>query len=555
VRSGGQILVDQLLAHDVTLSFCVPGESYLPVLDAFYDAPIRMIVARHEAGAANMADAVGKLSGRPGIAFVTRAPGATHAATGVFTAFQDSTPFILFVGQVQRGERGREAFQELDYEQFFAPMTKWVVEAQSPEELPEITARAFQVAVSGRPGPVVISLPEDVLFAQADVADVEPLPIERRSAAPADFKRLHELLEQASKPLIIVGGGAWTERASRDLRAFAEASSLPVATSFRRQDYFDNSSPSYVGSLTYGMDPELAELVRRSDFVLAVGTRLGDVATGGYTLLEPPRSSQTLVHVYPDPTELGRVYQADLAIVSDASSFAAGLEPVDGSRWEAWSAAARCSHVADRSALRGQAEQVDMTRVAAFLNDSLPNDSILAQGAGNFTGYLHRYYEFRQHGTLLTPCSGAMGYGVPAAVAAKALNPERTVICIAGDGDFLMSGHELSTATQEGLPIVVLLVNNGMYGTIRMHQEREYPGRVSGTEIRGLDFEGLARGFGAEYAKVETQEEFEGALRASLVAARPALLDLRVDPNAVSARVTLTDLAQTATAAPSNDGS
>lgn len=548
MRSGGRILVDQLLAHDVALSFCVPGESYLPVLDAFYDTPIRMIVARHEAGAANMADAIGKLTGRPGVAFATRAPGATHASTGVYTAFQDSTPLILFIGQVTRAERGREAFQELDYERFFAPMAKWVVEAQAAEDLPEITARAFQIAASGRPGPVVVSLPEDVLFAQADVADLEPLPVQRSSPKPVDFARVRDLLQQASAPIIIVGGGGWTEQASRDVLAFAEASALPVATSFRRQDYIDNRSPSYVGSLTFGMDPGLAEFVRRSDFVLAIGTRLGDVATLGYTLLENPRPAQTLVHVFPDPAEFGRVYQPDLAVASGATEFAAGLEPLDGSNWAAWTAAARDSYLADRSAIHEEGEVVDMTRVAAFLRESLPEDAILTQGAGNFTGFIHRFYEFRQYGTLLAPCSGAMGYGVPAAVAAKALYPERTVICIAGDGDFLMSGHELSTAAQESLPIVVVLVNNGMYGTIRMHQERKYPGRVSATEIRGLEFERLARGFGAHYQKVELQDEFQPAFHDALDAGRPALLDLHVDPDAISARVTLSSLTQADTA-------
>ena len=542
MRNGGQILVDQLLAHGVEVSFCVPGESYLPVLDAFYDAPIRMIVARHEAGATNMAEAIGKQTGLPGVAFATRAPGATHASTGVYTAFQDSTPLVLFIGQVPCAERGREAFQELDYERFFAPMAKWVVEAKTPSELPEITARAFHLAVSGRPGPVVVSLPEDVLFGRAAVADIGPLPIERTSPTPSEFAQVRELLERASSPLVVVGGGGWTAEASRDLLAFAEASALPVATSFRRQDYFDNASPSYVGTLTIGMEPALAELVRRSDFVLALGTRLGDVATLGYTLIVPPRPTQTLVHVFPDPAEFGRVYEPDLAITSGASEFAAGLDPVDGSRWAAWTSSARQSYLADRAAVRESRGRVDMTQVATYLNGALADDAIITQGAGNFSGFIHRYYEFRRYGTLLTPCSGAMGYGVPAAVAAKALHPERTVVCIAGDGDFLMSGHELSTAAQEGLPIIVLLVNNRMYGTIRMHQEREFPGRVLATDIQGLDFAGLASGFGACYARVERQEDFDVAFREALEAGQPALIELQVDPDSTSARVTLSGL-------------
>jgi acetolactate synthase-1/2/3 large subunit len=540
-RTGAQVLVDQLVVHGVETAFCIPGESYIAVLDALHDAPIRLVVARHEAGAANMADAYGKLTGRPGICFVTRAPGATHAAVGVHAAYQDSTPLILFVGQVPRGHRGREAFQELDYGRMFGQMAKWVVEVEVAAAFPEVAARALHVATSGRPGPVVVALPEDVLSETSDVADAARYHPARPTPAPEDADRVRDLLAEAERPLVVVGGGGWTAEAAVDLQAWAEASRLPVATSFRRQDYVDNTSPSYAGVLTIGHDPALASRLRQCDLLLALGTRLGEIATRGYTTLEPPRTPQTLVHVHADPNELGRVYEPDLPIVSGSPEFLAAmraLEPLNGSRWADWTAAGHADFQ-DWLCHRPRARGVDLADVLAHLRERLPPDAIVTNGAGNFTVWVHRFYTFRRYRTQLSPCSGAMGYGVPAAVAAKVVHPERTVVCVAGDGDFLMSGHELAAAVQERAPIVVLLVNNGMYGTIRMHQERQFPGRVIGTDLVNPDFVGLAEAYGAHAELVERTEDFADAFERALRAGRAAVLELRVDPELITPRATL----------------
>lgn len=543
-RSGARILVDQLLVHGVDTAFCVPGESYIAVLDALRDAPIRLVVARHEAGAANMAEAYGKLTGRPGICFVTRAPGATHAATGVYTAFQDSTPLILFVGQVPRRHRGREAFQELDYGAVFESFAKWAVEVDEPAEFPEATAHAFQTSLAGRPGPVVIAMPEDVLDAETEVDDAAPDVPARAAPAPDDLVRLRELLAAAERPLVIVGGGGWSTEAAADLQAFAEGSVLPVATSFRRQDYIDNDSPCYAGVLTIGQDPALASRLRDADLLLVIGSRLGDIATRGYTTLEPPRTPQTLVHVHADPDELGRVFQPDLPIASGSPQFLAAaraLDPVDASRRTAWTESARSDFVSSLRHRRGPGE-LDVGDVMEHLRGRLPADAILTNGAGNYTVWCHLYYVFRRYRTQLAPCSGAMGYGIPAAIAAKVVHPERTVVCVSGDGDFLMSGHELSAAVQEKLAIVVLVVNNGMYGTIRMHQERLFPGRVASTDLVDPDFVAWARAFGGYGESVVRSEDFPAALERALGQERPALLELRVDPEAITPRQTLSEI-------------
>jgi acetolactate synthase-1/2/3 large subunit len=543
-RSGARILVDQLVVHGVDTAFCVPGESYLAVLDALRDAPIRLVVARHEAGAANMAEAYGKLTGRPGICFVTRAPGATHAATGVYTAFQDSTPLILFVGQIPLEHRGREAFQELDYPAAFGAMTKLAIEAEAAEQFPELTARAFQAAVSGRPGPVVIALPEDVLSETADVEDAVQFSPARAAPSDGDLARVHELLSAAERPLIVVGGGGWSVAAAADLEAFAEASALPVAASFRRQDYIDNTSPSYAGVLTVGYDASLARRLREADLLLVIGSRLGDIATRGYTTLEPPRTPQTLVHVHADPEELGRVFQPDLPIVSGSAEFLAAaraIEPVDGSHRADWIESAHTDFLVSLQHKRGPGA-LDLGDVMQYLRERLPDDAILTNGAGNYTVWCHRFYAFRRYRTQLAPCSGAMGYGIPAAIAAKVVHPERTVVCVSGDGDFLMSGHELAAAVQEELPIVVLVVNNGMYGTIRMHQERLFPGRVVGTELVNPDFAAWAHAFGAFGEVVLRSEDFPDAFERALAQNRPALLELRVDPEAITPRQTLSEI-------------
>jgi acetolactate synthase-1/2/3 large subunit len=543
-RTGARILVDQLVVHGVDTAFCVPGESYIAVLDALRDAPIRLVVARHEAGAANMAEAYGKLTGRPGICFVTRAPGATHAATGVYTAFQDSTPLILFVGQVPLEHRGREAFQELDYAAAFGALTKLAIEVEEPGQFPELTARAFQTAVSGRPGPVVMALPEDVLSDSADVQDAAQFSRARAAAADEDLARARELLAAAERPLIVVGGGGWSAAAAADLQAFAEASVLPVATSFRRQDYIDNTSSSYAGVLTIGHDPSLAQRLREADLLLVVGSRLGDIPTRGYTTLQPPRTPQTLVHVHADPEELGRVFQPDLPILAGSAEFLAAaraLEPVDGSHRVDWTESAHTDFLRSLQHRRGPGE-LDVGDVMQHLRERLPDDAILTNGAGNYTVWCHRFYSFSRYRTQLAPCSGAMGYGIPAAIAAKVVHPSRTVVCVSGDGDFLMSGHELAAAVQEELPIVVLVVNNGMYGTIRMHQERLFPGRVVGTDLVNPDFVAWAHAFGAYGELVLRSEDFPDAFERALAEQRPALLELRVDPEAITPRQTLSQI-------------
>jgi acetolactate synthase I/II/III large subunit len=543
-RTGARILVDQLVVHGVDTAFCVPGESYIAVLDALRDAPIRLVVARHEAGAANMAEAYAKLTGRPGICFVTRAPGATHAATGVYTAFQDSTPLVLFVGQVPLAHRGREAFQELDYESAFGSFTKLVAEVESPSDFPEVTARAFQTAMSGRPGPVVIALPEDILSFEADVEDANPYTPARPAPSVDEVTRVGDALAEAERPFVVVGGGGWSAEAAADLQAFAEASRLPVAASFRRQDFIDNTSASYAGALTIGHDEALARRLREADLLLVVGARLGDIPTRGYTTLEPPRTPQTLVHVHADPNELGRVFRADVPVVSASREFLAavqGLGVVDGAARSEWVESAHEAFLASLRHRRGPGE-LDLGDVLEHLREHMPDDAILTNGAGNYTVWCHRFYAFRRYGTQLAPCSGAMGYGIPAAISAKVVHPEREVVCVSGDGDFMMSGHELAAAVQERLPIVVLLVNNGMYGTIRMHQERLFPGRVVGTDLVNPDFVALAGAFGAYGELVSRSEDFPAAFARARAQERPSLLELRVDPEAISPRATISEI-------------
>jgi acetolactate synthase-1/2/3 large subunit len=543
VRTGGQILVDQLELNGTDLAFCLPGESYLPVLDALYDSPIRLVTCRHEQGAANAAEAYGKLTGRPGICLVTRGPGATQAAVGVHTAKQDSSPMLLLVGQVPRAFRGREAWQELDYAQVFGGVAKAAWEVDSAERIPEHVAEAYRLAVSGRPGPVVLALPEDVLAEEADVADGERVDAPRVAPSADEVARLRELLADAERPLVVVGEGGWTAETSRDVQAFCEVNELPVACAFRCQDYVDNRSPSYVGVLGVAMDEALAARLRDADLVVAIGGRLGEVPTRRYTLLEPPDPRQTLVHVHPDPDELGRVFVADLAIAATLAETAAALralEPVEP-RWRDWTAAARAEYEANlvHEPMEGA---LDLGEIQAFLRSRLPGDAVQTCGAGNFTVWAHRFAEFTQFGTQACPRSGSMGYGLPAAVAAQLVHPERVVVCFTGDGDFVMSSPELATAVQYRLPIVILLVNNGMYATIRMHQERTYPRRVIGTDLENPDFPALAQAYGAHGERVERTEDFEGAFERALASGEPSVLELPVDPERISPRVKLSDL-------------
>jgi len=544
-RSGGQVLVDQLVLHGTELCFGVPGESYLAVLDALHDAPLRLVVTRHEGGAANMAEAYGKLTGRPGVCMVTRGPGATHASNGVHTAFQDSTPMLLLIGQVARDTVGREGFQELDYRAMYGAIAKWATQVDSAERLPEIVARAFAVATSGRPGPVVLALPEDMLSDQVDVPDARAHRSVSAAPGAGEMARLGELLAAATAPLAIVGEGGWSARAGADVAAFAEAQAVPVAASFRCQDYVDNASPAYAGHAGLAMDPALAKRIREADLLLAIGGRLGEIPTAGYTLVRPGVPSQRLVHVHPDPDELGAVYQPELGIVAGLEAFAAAaraLEPAGVDGRAGVLEAARGEYELNLGEVRELPGPLQLSAVMAALRERLPAEAIVTNGAGNFSVWAHRYYEFHSYPTQLGPRSGSMGYGFPAAVGAKAVHPDRPVVCIAGDGDFLMTGQELATAVQEELPVVVLVVNNAMYGTIRMHQERHYPGRVLGTDLRNPDFVAYARAFGAHGALVERSEDFPAALEEALECGRPAVIELRVDPQAITPRQTLDEI-------------
>lgn len=539
-RNGGQVLVEALLRHAVDTVYCIPGESYLPVLDALHDASgIQTIVTCHEGAASNMADAYGKLTGRPGICFVTRGPGATHAANGVHTAMQDSTPMILFIGQVESAFKGREAFQEVDYRQMFGGLAKWATEVDDIQRIPEIVARAFRVAQSGRPGPVVIGLPEEVLFGSAQVADVAPSPITRAAPTSSALAELHERLSQARRPLLIVGGTGWTSEACEQVRAFARANRLPLVASFRRQDLIDNRDEQYAGQLGFGASPKLTARVQEADLLLVLGSRLSETPSAGYTLIRSPRPLQSMIHVYADASELGRVYQADQMIEAGMPEIAtalAGLAPLRETPWAEWTAAARADYLSYVTPPK-QAEPsqgVDLTQVVQHLNETLPDDAVISNGAGNYAVWVHRFYRYRTPRSQLAPTNGAMGYGFPAAIAAKLRDPQRSVVCFAGDGCFMMYPQELATAVQYGAALTVIVVNNGMLGTIRMHQEREYPGRISATQLRNPDFVTLARAFGAHGELVERTEDFAAAFERAQASGKPALIELRTDPQQIT---------------------
>lgn len=531
-RSGGRILVDQLLIHGTKLVTCVPGESYLPALEALYEVrnELQLIVCRHEGGAAYMAEAVGKLTGAPGVCFVTRGPGATNASIGVHTAFQNSSPMLLLIGQVPREHRERQAFQELDYREMFRGMAKWVAEVDDPRRLPEFVARAFQLAVSGRPGPVVLAIPEDVFSEVCEVEDAERYKIVQPHPGETDFALLHERLSAASRPVAIVGGSGWTKQAVSDLLGFVEANKLPVATSFRRQDLVDNRAQCYVGSLGVNGTPTLPDRIREADLVILIGTRPDAVTSASYSLLHVPRPHQRLVHVHADTAELGRVYQADLPINAGPQQFAAAarrLVPVKQMRWRQWTEKLRGEFLAYQKPHQGD-DALDLGATMEHLKKRLPADAILTNGAGNYTVWPQRYYEFSTYPSQLGPQVGSMGYSIPAALAAKALYPERLVVAFAGDGCFLMNGQELATAMRHGLDILVLVFNNGMYGTIRTHQEQRYPGHAYGTDLTNPDFAAYARAFGAHGEVVERTDEFLGALERAMAATGPALIDLRM---------------------------
>jgi acetolactate synthase-1/2/3 large subunit len=551
-RTGGRILVDQLKIHGVDTVFCVPGESFLAVLDALYDAnAIGLIACRQEGGAAIMAEAQGKLTGRPGICMVTRGPGATNASAGLHIAKQDSTPLILFIGQVARGTQEREAFQEADYRRMLGPLAKWVAQIDDARRIPELVSRAFHVATSGRPGPVVLALPEDMLTEEAETGDAQPyVPVETWPGAAA-LAALREALAVAKRPFLLLGGSAWDGEAVARIGDFAAANKLPVGCAFRRQDRFDNAHPCYAGDLGLGVNPKLAERVKQSDLLIALGPRLGEATTGGYMLLDIPTPRQRLVHIHPDPDELGRVYQPALAINATPRAFAraaAALAPIADPPWAAATAAAHEDYLAWRKPPPSPGA-LQLGEIMLWLDGELPPDAIVTNGAGNFATWIHRFHQYRRFGTQLAPTSGSMGYGFPAALAAKLRCPDRTVVCVTGDGDFLMTGQELATAVQQKLGLIVLLVNNNMYGTIRTHQERHYPTRVIGTALHNPDFAALARAYGAEGAVVERTADFAPAFARARAASGPFIIELRIDPEALTIRQSLSEIRAEALAA------
>jgi acetolactate synthase-1/2/3 large subunit len=536
-RHGGAILVDALVREGAEFVYCVPGESFLPVLDALAATPsIRTVVTRHEGAASNMADAYGKLTGEPGLCFVTRGPGATHASNGLHTARQDSTPMILFIGQVESTFLGREAFQEIDYAAMFGSIAKWVAQPRSVDELAPTVARAYALARSGRAGPVVVVLPDDLLYADAGVAGTADLAPAATRVGPqaAALAELQQRLDAAQRPLLVVGGSRW-ERAGRDaLHAFAAARALPVVTGFRRQDLFDNRSEHYVGQLGFGASAALLQRVRDADLLLLLGSRLSEVSSAGYTLVDATQPRQTLIHVHPDDAELGRVYRPALAIAADASTTAQALaalpRPAAPARWADWTRAARADHLAYVAPPPFAGRGVDLAAVVAHVSATLPDDAVIANGAGNYAVWVHRFYRYRGAATELAPTNGAMGYGLPAAIAAKLAAPQRDVVCFAGDGCFMMYAQELATAMQYGAAVIVIVVDNGMLGTIRMHQQREYPGRVAATALRNPDFVALAQAHGAWAERVDDTAQFAAAFARARGAGRAALLHLRVDP-------------------------
>ena len=561
-RLAGHALVEALIAQGVTTAFGVPGESYLAVLDGFaqYREQIRFIACRQEGGAAFMAEAQGKLSGRPGICFVTRGPGATNASIGVHTAFQDSTPFILFVGQVASDQRDREAFQELDYRQMFGPGTlglaKWVGEVHDADRLPEYISRAFHTATQGRPGPVVLVLPEDMLTTPTTAPVLPRAEPAHAWPAPGALRDLRTMLLAAQRPLLIAGGGGWDAEAARSLQRFAENWQLPVGCGFRFQDTFDNRHPLYAGDVGIAINPKLAQRVKDADLIIALGVRLGEMTTGGYTLIEPPRPKQKLVHIHAGPEELGRVYAADLLVQASMATAAKALEALTAPPSLPWAEAAATAH-ADYEAnqVPTPVAPLDMAVVMQTVQRLAPENTVYTNGAGNFAGWLHRfvrYFGLQHHGrTQLAPTSGAMGYGFPAAVGAALLYPQRTVVNVAGDGDFLMTGQEMATATGYGANqgegrLISLVVDNGTYGTIRMHQEREYPGRVSGSDLFNPDFAAMARAFGWRAARVDRTEDFEAAFAEALQPGAPMLIHLKLDADVSTSRTTLTALREAA---------
>jgi acetolactate synthase-1/2/3 large subunit len=543
-RTGGQVLIDALKIHGVDTVFCVPGESYLAALDALAGAgnQIRTITCRQEGGAAYMAEAYGKLTGKPGVVMVTRGPGACNASVGVHTGFQDSTPMLVLIGQVARDTEYREAFQEIDYHTFYAPLCKWVAQVESARRLPELVSQAFHRACSGRTGPVALSLPEDMLTETVTVADTGAYQRVQPGVQQGAMDRVRTLLAAAQRPLVIAGGGGWSQAACEDLRRFVEANNLPTGAAFRNQDRLDNLHANYIGPFGVGASPAIGKLIGEADLVIAIGARLGEATTQGYTLLTPPCARQKLVHVYPDPSEPGRVYQADVPICASVESFlreAAAMSPVDHSGWGEWSSRARAAYLEDLKPTPGLPGDLDMAAVMAHLRACLPANAILTTDAGNFSTWMHRFYQYQSFPSQLGPTNGSMGYGVPAAITARLVHPDRPVVGFVGDGGMLMTGQEIATAVHHNIDPVILVINNNMYGTIRMHQERDYPDHVHATSLSNPDFATWAQSFGAHGECVTRTEEFAPAFERASSAGKVAVIELRIDPDVISTRTTL----------------
>ena len=544
--TGGKALIDALIANGAKKAFGVPGESYLAALDALHDVQdtLDFIICRHEAGAANMAEAYGKLTGEPGICFVTRGPGTTHATIGLHTAFQDSTPMIMLIGQVAADQVEREAFQEIDYRRFLSEVTKWTAEINDASRIAEYIGRAFRVATSGRPGPVAIALPEDMLRDLCPPQKSIPYTPALAHPGKTDMAKLKALMDKAERPLVMIGGSGWDNTSVKEIETFAENNDLPICVSFRCQDRFNNNHPNYAGDMGIGANPKLIKRMQNADVLLALGPRLGEMTTGGYERLSVPVPNQTLIHIHQGAEELGRVYQPDLAINATPKTIAPLLAEImfDGrSSWQAATVEAR----SDFEAWTVPTENPGDVKVAALyehMRTALPEDAILCNGAGNYAAWLHRFHRYQTFPSQLAPTSGAMGYGVPAAIAAKITHPERTVIACAGDGCFMMSAMELATAAQYGANVIFLVFNNSMFGTIRMHQERDYPARVSGTELQNPDFIKLAESFGMQAAKVTKTDDFAPALYTAMKAGKPALIEIVIEPDAIAPTATISGL-------------
>ncbi|MFJ1308712.1 thiamine pyrophosphate-binding protein [Agrobacterium sp. P15N1-A] len=544
-RTGGQLIVEALKANGVSRVSCVPGESYLAVLDALYESGIETVVCRQEGGAAMMADTWGRLTGEPGICMVTRGPGATNASAGLHIARQDSIPMILFIGQVQREAREREAFQEVEYRRAFTEFAKWVGEIDDARRIPEFVTRAFAVATSGRPGPVVLTLPEDMLVEEVEAPEAKPYTPVEAHPGPSQMAAFAKMLGEAKRPVFIIGGTRWSEESVAGFKVFAENNKLPVGCSFRRQMLFDHFSPSYAGDVGIGINPALAKEIKEADLVVLLGGRLSEMPSSGYTLLDIPYPSQKLVHIYPEAEELGRVYRPDLAICAAPENFVAALSSISLPAKTAWAERTAAMHAAYlnwSTPPQTGPGAVQMGPIMDWIEANVPENAIFTNGAGNYATWVHRFHRFRRFNTQSAPTSGSMGYGLPAAVAAKHLFPEREVICFAGDGCFMMHGQEFITAVRYGLPIITVLVNNGTYGTIRMHQEREYPGRVSGTDLVNPDFNAFAKAYGGHGETVEKTEDFAAAFERARASGKPAIIEVKLDAEAITPTRTLTQI-------------